>query len=84
MQCSRKGCEQDADGMPVLLLRATRKGIAAEAVIDIGVCTGHILKSTYEDFIADEGWEDIVEVFVSKGLARPVRAYTGLKWRAVN
>ena len=84
MECSRKGCEQDADGIPVLLLRATRKGVAAEAEMDLHICSGHILQSTYEDFITDEGWDSLASVFVSKGLARPVRAYTGLIWRAIN
>ena len=41
-ECGRIDCTNEGTAMPVLLLRATKGGVAAEAELDLRVCERHV------------------------------------------
>ena len=83
-ECGRIDCSDEGTAMPVLLLRATKGGVAAEAELDLRVCEKHAAESAPDHFVDEKGWDVLVAPFVSRGLARPVRRFTSLKWKRLS
>lgn len=84
-KCARKGCENGGGWRPVLIFHApiylrTREYRPVEATLGIEVCEEHMKTGTAEDFISDEGWEQIVGALGRAGKVAPRRELSEIRF----
>lgn len=82
-KCGRAGCERIALWRPVLLLRPPRPLVngTASAELPLKVCDTCRMTTGVEDYVTDEGWQQICEGFHSVGRPPPERSRTTIEWR---
>ena len=77
-KCEHKGCEKTAKFNPVIKVWAIgyNKGQhkPARAVISLAICADHMEKLTVDDFITDDGWNNLFSGFIQHNKAMPDRA----------
>ena len=83
MRCSRLDCIAPATASPVLLVRVTKDGPAARAVIPIVACELHQGDAELDDFVDDEQWQKLADTFVANGYDRPRREFLSFEWTPI-
>ena len=84
--CARDACEEAGRWRVVLVFRAPAPHDDAPVVpgyLGITVCDAHKGSATLEDFLGDEGWEQIAGAFRIAGHVVPDRSRTSLDFIAV-
>lgn len=79
--CQRLNCSNPGRWMPILFFWFDLKHPPARAACSLRICDEHKASSTVEDFLTDDGWEQIVNGFKKQGLKTPDRSLTKLDWK---
>lgn len=76
--CQRIDCDNEAKWIPGLRMwpegMPKTEGASATCHIGLQVCDKHKEDSDIDFYVTDEGWQVIVQTFVTMGLALPDRA----------
>lgn len=81
--CDKRGCLRPAAWSPCLLLYVPTSYHCPEpihAALNLGICDECSGESKAEDFISEEGWEQICDSLKAAGKVRPDRKLTKIAW----
>lgn len=75
MKCTRKDCGRDATHVPVLSFASVQRpdGPRATGRLSLYVCREH-QSTDVDEYVTDEGWQQIVDTLKRAGKAHPSRA----------
>lgn len=80
--CCKKGCDKKSKYQPVLLLRSILSAAPYEFRLGLALCPQHSIELDAEQFITDEGWPQLAELYeiATRSRLRPERSLTRVKY----